>query len=174
MATVHTAKFETPEGVMLSATSEGRLLYLGLPRASGRGLQGFLERHAQGAPVEEGYANNRHAIVQVLEYLEGKRRSFDLEIELRGTAFQRSVWDALCQIPYGETCTYGELAATLGHPKAFRAVGAANGSNPIPLIVPCHRVIASGGKLGGYGGGLRLKQRLLAMERRTPIEGELL
>jgi O-6-methylguanine DNA methyltransferase len=174
MATVHTAKFETPEGLMISATSEGCLLYLGLPRASGRGLQGFLERHARGVSVEDGYAKNRQAIVQILEYLEGKRHDFDLEIELRGTPFQRSVWDALCQIPYGETRTYGELAATLGHPNAFRAVGAANGANPIPLIVPCHRVIASGGKLGGYGGGLRLKQRLLAMERRTPIEGDLL
>ncbi len=82
-----------------------------------------------------------------------------------GTDFQRSVWFALADIPYGETVSYAELARAVGRPKAFRAVGQANGHNPLPIVLPCHRVIASGGGLGGYGGGLELKEQLLALER---------
>lgn len=101
---------------------------------------------------------------QLEEYFNARRRAFQLPLDLRGTPFRQRVWNALIEIPYGETRSYAELARSIGEPKAFRAVGAANGANPIAIIVPCHRVVSSGGGLGGYGGGVPLKQRLLALE----------
>lgn len=102
---------------------------------------------------------------QLDEYFAGERREFDLPLAPRGTDFQRSVWRELTTIPYGRTTSYGAMAANLGTPTASRAVGAANGRNPISIIVPCHRVIAANGALTGYAGGLDKKQRLLALER---------
>ena len=99
---------------------------------------------------------------------------FDLALDLRGTPFQREVWAALLDIPYGETRSYVEVGRAVGRPRASRAVGGANNANPIALVVPCHRVIAADGSLGGYGGGLELKARLLAMERSHPSLGQLL
>jgi methylated-DNA-[protein]-cysteine S-methyltransferase len=174
MERVHTAEFETPVGSMLCATTERGLAYLRLPRASGRGFAGWLRRHAAGAEIATGFAPNKVAVQQILEYLDGKRTAFELALDLRGTDFQRRVWDELLAIPYGETRTYAELARALGDPAAARAVGTANGANPIALIVPCHRVVATGGKLGGYGGGLPLKRRLLALEHARPLDGDLL
>ncbi len=174
MEIVHTARFETSEGGMLAASCCGKLIYLGLPRASGRGFQGFVAQHLASAPIEEGYAHNRGAIRQVQEFLEGKRHGFELEFELYGTVFQREVWSALRAIPYGATRTYGEIASSIGKPGAMRAVGAASGANPLPLVIPCHRVVAAGGKLGGFGGGLPLKRRLLAMEGASPSDDRLL
>jgi O-6-methylguanine DNA methyltransferase len=101
---------------------------------------------------------------QLDEYFSGRRRQFDLPLDLEGTEFQQRVWRSVSAIPYGQTRSYAQIAATIGSPKAVRAVGAANGANPVAIIVPCHRVIASGGGLGGYGGGLELKRRLLALE----------
>lgn len=106
---------------------------------------------------------------QLAAYFAGELKEFTLEVRLEGTAFQRSVWDQLRRIPYGETRSYGELAAALGKPAASRAVGLANGRNPVGIIVPCHRVIGSGGALTGYGGGLDRKQRLLDFERGTAL-----
>ena len=105
------------------------------------------------------------ALDQLGEYFAGARTDFDLALAPRGTPFQRAVWDALRTIPYGETRSYGEIAGTIGKPTASRAVGAANGSNPLPIVVPCHRVIGSTGKLTGFGGGLETKAALLALER---------
>ncbi|MFC2991203.1 methylated-DNA--[protein]-cysteine S-methyltransferase [Halomonas tibetensis] len=104
---------------------------------------------------------------QVLAYLDGRRRSFSLPLAPGGSDFQRQVWAALLRIPWGETRTYGELARRLGREGAARAVGAANGANPLPLLIPCHRVVAASG-LGGYSGGLALKRRLLEMEGSLP------
>ena len=104
---------------------------------------------------------------QIKEYFAGGRREFDLPLALEGTDFQRRVWAELRRIPFGETISYGELAARVGKPTASRAVGAANGRNPLPVVVPCHRVIGSSGRLVGYGGGLPTKQALLDLERRT-------
>ncbi|HEY1445372.1 MAG TPA: methylated-DNA--[protein]-cysteine S-methyltransferase [Acidimicrobiales bacterium] len=100
---------------------------------------------------------------QLDEYFAGERTGFDVPMELDGTDFQREVWTELTRIPYGETISYGELARRVGRPSAPRAVGQANGRNPIPVIVPCHRVLASNG-IGGYGGGLKVKRQLLAVE----------
>lgn len=101
---------------------------------------------------------------QLEEYFARERKEFDLPIELAGTPFQREVWQSLADIPYGETVSYAELATMVGRPRAFRAVGQANGANPIPIVLPCHRVVASGGGIGGYGGGLEMKRQLLALE----------
>lgn len=103
---------------------------------------------------------------QLEEYFGGLRMEFDLPLAPKGTPFQRKVWKALLRIRYGETVSYGDVARWIGMPNASRAVGAANGRNPLPIVVPCHRVIGSGGKLTGYGGGLEVKQTLLALERR--------
>ncbi len=105
-------------------------------------------------------------IRQLRAYFAGDLETFDLPLAPQGTPFQLSVWNRLCEIPYGETISYGELARRVGNPNASRAVGLANGSNPIPIVVPCHRVIGSNGKLTGYGGGLPIKEKLLALERR--------
>jgi len=101
---------------------------------------------------------------QLAEYFAGRRRTFDLELAPAGTPFQCDVWRALREIPYGETIPYSELARRIGRPKSVRAVGAANGANPIPIVIPCHRVIGMNGTLTGYGGGIEKKQWLLALE----------
>jgi methylated-DNA-[protein]-cysteine S-methyltransferase len=174
MEIVHTAEFESPIGSLLCASTERGLAYVRLPRAGGRGFAGWLRRQAPAAEVRTGFAPNKAAIHQILEYLEGKRSAFDLPLDLRGTDFQRRVWDALLDIPYGQTRSYAEVARSIREPAAVRAVGTANGSNPCSIVVPCHRVVATGGKLGGYGGGLPLKRRLLALEHANPLDGDLL
>lgn len=102
---------------------------------------------------------------QLESYFAGELRTFAVNLDPEGTAFQRRVWQELSRIPYGETISYGQLAARIGNPNASRAVGLANGSNPISIIVPCHRVIGANGKLTGYGGGLPIKEKLLGLER---------
>jgi methylated-DNA-[protein]-cysteine S-methyltransferase len=109
----------------------------------------------------------REAARQIGAYFAGERRAFDLPLAPEGTAFQLAVWMKLREIPYGGTISYGDLARRVGNPKASRAVGAANGRNPLPIVVPCHRVIGSGGQLTGFGGGLPIKAQLLALERRV-------
>ena len=172
---VHTAEFDTPFGAMACASTERGVCFIELPRASGRGIAGWVRRFAPDARISSGFAPNRAAIAQVQEYLAGKRDEFRLELDLRATGFQIRVYAALLEIPYGETRTYGEIARAIGEPAAARAVGTANGANPLPLVVPCHRVVAARGKLGGFGGGVQLKKRLLALEHaRRPAQGELL
>ena len=145
----------------------GRLLLAG--DEEGLQLIGFAEGKNQPQP-ESGWRYHteplRGAVGQLSDYFAGNRRSFNLPLQLRGTPFQLTVWRALQDIPYGQTISYGELARRIGNPKASRAVGLANGSNPIPIVVPCHRVIGSSGKLTGYGGGLCHKETLLALERK--------
>lgn len=110
---------------------------------------------------------------QLSEYFAGKRQRFDLALAFTGTAFQRQVWDALLSIPFGETRTYGQIAQQIGNPSAVRAVGAANGRNPISIIAPCHRVIGASGGLTGFAGGLAAKQLLLALEGRQTLPMDL-
>jgi methylated-DNA-[protein]-cysteine S-methyltransferase len=106
----------------------------------------------------------RDAAAQLGEYFAGRRRAFELALAPYGTDFQLRVWHALCEIPYGAVRTYGDIARAIGQPTATRAVGQANGSNPLPIVVPCHRVLASDGSIGGYSAGLDIKHRLLALE----------
>jgi methylated-DNA-[protein]-cysteine S-methyltransferase len=124
---------------------------------------------AVGDGDEELYATT---IRQLVEYFAGTRTDFDLPLTPHGTSFQRQVWTGLCRIPYGETISYGELAEHLGQPSAARAVGLANGRNPIGIIIPCHRVIGANGGMTGYGGGLERKRFLLDLEKRrdSPVD----
>jgi methylated-DNA-[protein]-cysteine S-methyltransferase len=148
-----TMPYESPIGRLILECDGDVLIGIWLPHE---------RRHARNdaddvAPVLKETAS------QLDEYFVGERTDFDVPMELDGTAFQREVWSELARIPYGETISYGELARRVGRPSAPRAVGQANGRNPIPVIVPCHRVLASNG-IGGYGGGLKVKRQLLAVE----------
>jgi methylated-DNA-[protein]-cysteine S-methyltransferase len=139
--------------------------------ASDKGLVAILWEHdnPQRVRLSNLTEEMNHPILQetkrqLEEYFEGKRKSFSLALDIRGTRFQNEVWQALLAIPFGEIRSYGQLARQLGNPKATRAVGAANGRNPISIIVPCHRVIGSSGKLTGFAGGLDTKRLLLRLE----------
>ena len=138
----------------------------------GRRLMRLLMVDQTHEPSQQGWVRDDDAfpdaVEQLGEYFDGERREFDIELDLVGTAFQRRVWEALLTIPYGETRSYGEIADLISSPGAFRAVGLANGRNPIAIIVPCHRVIGANGSLTGYGGGLERKQVLLQLERGRP------
>jgi methylated-DNA-[protein]-cysteine S-methyltransferase len=156
MANCYT-RMESPVGPLLLAASEA-------------GLQGIIfenGRRAQPGPSGQEDARPLQEVIRQLRaYFAGELEAFDLALAPEGTPFQRKVWQKLCDIPYGKTISYGELALRVGNPKAARAVGLANGQNPIPIVIPCHRVIGSDGKLTGYGGGLPIKEKLLALERR--------
>ena len=150
--------------------------------ASGRGLRAlYMERHRHvpdalppdWIPADADGPQRAlldRAVAQLDEYFAGERIDFDLPIDVDGSAFQRSVWDGLAKIPYGETISYGELARRIGNAKAVRAVGLANGRNPVSIVVPCHRVIGADGSMTGYGGGLERKVFLLALEARCSAE----
>lgn len=112
----------------------------------------------------------QRAAQQLTEYFAARRRTFDLPLRPQGTVFQQAAWSALCDIPYGQTRTYAQQAAAIGNPKACRAVGMANHCNPLPLFIPCHRVIGAGGKLTGYAGGLAIKRFLLELEQASASE----
>lgn len=114
---------------------------------------------------------HQEAYRQLAEYFNGVRKTFDLPLAVKGTEFQMKVWTALTEIPYGQTRTYGQIAAAVGNPKASRAVGMANNRNPLALFIPCHRVIGSDGRLVGFGGGLHIKKYLLEMERKYALSG---
>jgi methylated-DNA-[protein]-cysteine S-methyltransferase len=147
---------DTPIGELLLAGDDDALCLVGFPEGSMR-----KDPEPYWIYNEKPFAVARQ---QLTEYFAGERREFDLPLKLNGTEFQMSVLRALQQIPYGETTSYAEVAARIGRPKAVRAVGAANGRNPIPIIVPCHRVIGSHGDLTGFGGGLDTKEALLRLE----------
>lgn len=147
---------DTPIGELLLAGTDKALCTIGFPKGSMR-----RDPEADWIFNEKPFAE---ASKQLLEYFAGDRQSFDLPIALEGTDFQLSVLDALQEIPYGATASYGDIARRIGRPKAVRAVGAANGRNPIPIVVPCHRVIGSHGDLTGFGGGLDTKEALLRLE----------
>jgi methylated-DNA-[protein]-cysteine S-methyltransferase len=119
---------------------------------------------ADGVPRDDDFPVLKATAEQLTAYFGGELKVFELPLTPEGTAFQRNVWNALLTIPYGETRSYMQMAALIGAPKAVRAVGAANGQNPIPIVIPCHRVIGSNGKLTGFGGGLPLKRQLLDLE----------
>ena len=140
--------------------------------ASDKGLVAILWENDRPSRVRLGelIANEHHPVLveterQLGEYFAGKRKTFSIALDMRGTRFQKDVWEALRAIPFGETRSYGQLAKQLGNPRATRAVGAANGRNPVSIIVPCHRVIGSSGNLTGFAGGLETKAHLLSLEK---------
>jgi methylated-DNA-[protein]-cysteine S-methyltransferase len=158
MAEISYTVMNSPIGPLLLAGDEGglRLVHFATGRRPKSPKPNWVEDRG---PFKE-------VIRQLEAYFEGKLQEFDLPVVLDGTEFQLLVWRNLRKIPYGETVSYGQLARRIGSPDAARAVGLANGSNPIPIIVPCHRVIGSNGDLTGFGGGLPLKKKLLALESR--------
>lgn len=150
----------------------GDLLLTGTDDAlSGVYLADHYAGPAAGAGWERNDARLRQTRAQLTAYFDGRLRAFELPLEAAGTPFQQRVWEALRAIPYGEVCTYGELAASIGAPGAARAVGSANSRNPISIIVPCHRVVRGGGLIGGYAGGVGTKSWLLALERGPVADG---
>ena len=165
------SSFEPPGAGELTLelySSESGLAALGLGEGARERLEQRLARYFDGAriyPAESGHELYRE---QLGEYFEGRRRVFELPLDLRGSAFQLEVWNEVARIPYGQTASYGEIAELLGKPGASRAVGSANHHNPVPIVVPCHRVIGSDGELVGFGAGLPLKRRLLALEGLLP------
>jgi methylated-DNA-[protein]-cysteine S-methyltransferase len=148
----------SPLGILLLAADESGLRTISFPKGK--------ESAAPDSAWREDGRPLREPIRQLRAYFAGDLETFDLPLAPEGTPFQQKVWKELCKIPYGETISYGQLARCIGNPNVSRAVGLANGSNPIPIVVPCHRVIGSNGKLTGYGGGLPIKEKLLALERR--------
>ena len=151
------------ESVMKTPVGSLRLL------ASERGVAGIYFEDHKNMPQRSALPNDDHPILktialQLQQYFEGTRQRFEVPLDPQGTDFQKQVWSALTEIPYGQTESYGQLAARLGNPQASRAVGRANGLNPISIIVPCHRVVGASGKLTGYAGGLETKQWLLQHE----------
>jgi methylated-DNA-[protein]-cysteine S-methyltransferase len=156
MATVQFRSMSSPVGTLTLAGKDGRLMHL-------RMVDQTYEPSRDGWEPDDGVFSE--AVEQLGAYFAGERTEFDLELDLVGTDFQRRVWEALLTIPYGETRSYGEIAKQIGAPGAFRAVGLANGHNPIGIIVPCHRVIGSNGSLTGYGGGIDRKRALLELEK---------
>lgn len=153
----------SPIGDLLLAGDGDALHLLGFPSGS------MARRHDAG--WKKDAAPFREVSFQLQEYFAGERQAFDLSLAPQGTAFQQQVWAALQEIPFAETWSYGQLAAHIGRPTASRAVGAANGVNPIPIIIPCHRVIGASGKLTGFGGGLDTKRYLLDLESNTVAPG---
>jgi O-6-methylguanine DNA methyltransferase len=153
----------------LAATDAG-LCKLALGRESDDAFHAWLARVMR--PSDLLHRRTHHidrALAEIQAYLSGRLRSFQTPLDLRGTPFQRRVWAEVGTVPYGATVTYGDIATRIGHPRAARAVGAANGANPVPLFVPCHRVLGAGGALHGYGGGLEIKAALLKLERSAPL-----
>lgn len=152
-------RFETPERIACVVV------------ASDLGIRAIELNPVAEVPGRESESNRllAQATAQLRAYFAGELRDFELPLDMQGTEFQQRVWRQLCNIPYGETCSYSFVANAIGAPKAVRAVGAANGRNPIPIVVPCHRVIGAGGSLVGYGGGLPMKRFLLDLEARHSL-----
>lgn len=153
-------QLDSPIGLLrLVATDQGlsRLLF---------DQQTVEDMDSDGDPVDaDNHPVLAAATVQLEEYFAGKRQEFDIPLDLEGTEFQRAAWSALASVPFGETRSYRQQAEAIGRPKAVRAIGAANGRNPVPIVVPCHRIVGSDGSLTGYGGGLPIKEFLLSHEQ---------
>ena len=164
METIYYSFFDSPllKKVFVASTDKGVCMVDFL-----KSERTFLKRLKERFPgkIIRDDRRNKEVLSQLEKYTNGELKRFNCPLDLRGTPFQRKVWAALAKIPYGQTRSYKEIAEAIGHPKAFRAVGSANGSNSVPLILPCHRVIDSNGGLGGFGHGLKAKTQLLDFEK---------
>jgi len=164
METIYYSSFDSPllRKVFVASTERGVCMvdFLKTEKV-------FLSRLKERFPgkIIRDNRKNRNVVNQLKKYMKGELQRFDFRLDFRGTSFQKKVWSVLAKIPYGQTRSYKEIAQAIGHPKAFRAVGNANGRNSIPLIIPCHRVIESNGGLGGFGHGVKVKEQLLDFEK---------
>lgn len=148
----------------IAATGEG-LCYVGSQYAPSEELAVWVKKRLPDYDLLEDKFVMEPFVVELIDYLEGKRKVFSSQLDLRGTDFQQAIWKALQEIPYGQTVSYTEIAERIQRPKSVRAVGTAIGANPVLIIIPCHRVIAKNGKLTGYRGGLDMKEQLLGLEK---------
>lgn len=164
METIYYSFFNSPilKKVFVASTKRGVCMvdFLKTEKAF---LKRLRERFS-GKTIQDQH-KNRDVANQIRKYLKGELQRFNCKLDLRGSVFQKKVWSALTRIPYGQTLSYKEIARAIGHPRAFRAVGNANGRNSIPLIIPCHRVIESNGGLGGFGHGVKVKRQLIDFEK---------
>jgi methylated-DNA-[protein]-cysteine S-methyltransferase len=163
METLYYSRLESPVGTLYVGVSEQGMVLLDLHGGE------FLRKKQAGRTKNkiqwvESEEKTAAYVRELKEYFAGRRKEFSFPLDLRGTKFQKLCWQALLKIPYGKTRSYAEIAREVGSPRSFRAVGQANHQNPVAIVVPCHRVITSDGKLGGYGGGLAMKEKLLQME----------
>ena len=155
---------DSPVGKLLVASTSRDLIRIGFANDDDTHALSTMAKAYPQAQFFEDEARNRHAIAQLQSYFDGSLREFSLDFELHGTEFQKSVWEAVACVPYGQTRSYGDIAREIGRPDAVRAVGRANGANPIPIVIPCHRIIGSDGSMTGFGGGIPLKRKLLKFE----------
>ena len=164
-----TSELESPIGRLRLAVTRKGLVRLALPREGGKGFRGWLARALPDAEAVDWLPHVDKVRQELEEYFAGRRTEFGVPLDLRGTEFQVRVWRALAKIPFGELRSYAEVARAVRRPRAVRAVGSANGANPIPVILPCHRVVGSDGQLTGYGGGRWRKRRLLELEGASAV-----
>ena len=164
-------ELDTPIGKLLVAASSSGICRICFPSESESDRAHWFDRYFSMAPLEGVEGALAEAMEQLLRYFQGREETFDLPLDLRGTPFQIRVWRQLLEIPYGTTLSYGEVARAIGNPRASQAVGSAVGKNPVPIVVPCHRVLGHDGSLVGFGGGLPTKEKLLKLEG-VPV-GEL-
>jgi methylated-DNA-[protein]-cysteine S-methyltransferase len=168
MNQINIQRHKTEIGEIVLGSFRGKLCLLGF---RGREMKGTVDDKIKKALNAEFVEHDDKVLQktrrQLDEYLEGRRREFDIPLLMVGTDFQKSVWNVLMKVPYGDTSTYLKVAKDVGNERAVRAVGNANAANPISIIIPCHRIIGSGGELVGYGGGLSVKRRLLELERKN-------
>lgn len=162
---IHFTSVDSPLGRLYMGQNSEGLCVLTLGAMAREELITYIEQNYPQADIKESKHMFKDVIIQLYHYFRGERTEFELPLNLKGTDFQKQVWQGLLEIPYGTTISYGELAEKLKIPGGMRAVGAANGKNPIPIIIPCHRVIAADGSLGGYTGGLDIKRKLLDLEQ---------
>jgi len=167
METLYYTFLKTPIGELLIASSDKNLVRIILPKEGASDLFSRLKKDFPRANLIRDAGKNQKACQELLEYFHGARTSFTVPLDLRGTEFQQSVWKAVARVPYGKTSSYGEIARKIGKPKACRAVGNANRANPIPIVIPCHRILGSDGSLTGFGGGIHLKEKLLNLENNS-------
>lgn len=158
--------WESPVGNILVAASDGTVIRIILPAENKENPVNILKKEFYGIPCTANTLKLKSIMKELDEYFQKRRKIFTTKLTfLTGTPFQQSVWKALSHVPYGEIRTYGDIAVKVGRPKAFRAVGGANHANPIPILIPCHRVIGANGSLVGFGGGLEMKAKLLQLEK---------
>jgi O-6-methylguanine DNA methyltransferase len=170
---IQIADIETTLGMIRVASSDRGLAYLGFPVTNGRGFTGWRQRFAPGCWSRNDPTANQVICDQIDQFIARERNQFDIPTDLRATPFQEKIFKVVCEIRYGDTLSYKEVARRAGDERAVRAVGTALGANPLALVIPCHRVVGSDGKLQGYAGGVQVKARLLAAEQTGPTNGRL-
>jgi O-6-methylguanine DNA methyltransferase len=169
MENLYHASMKSPIGDLTLVASDEGLFYVFLP-VRGRSIsEALLRRRLPGIRFIRDEIRLREPVRQIREYFDGKRTVFSVPLDLRGTEFQKKVWKALAEVPYGKTASYASIARRIRNPKATRAVGAACGANPISIVIPCHRIVGKDGSLTGFGGGLGMKKKLLEFEKTSRL-----